>query len=536
MKRTLVLALVATTWAGRAVAHERSVHQAIPTMAYEIMRLAERDRTLLAVPGALPLGVTAADWNAFRDEVLAAAPAVRRFAPGFPALSQTCVVVRNQLDQSLAPGFNQWSELSRVDEPIGWTYPQGRDCGILEEWAPDGIYAGGNGTTLTDYTGLTLGFFAAAVDDELSDTHLWYRPTHVSPPVPGLVTPIEVAEALDKGIDLGLTVLLAPFVCLVDMINGGSNCLSHAHDIANQANPVDDLVGSIPGFGDHSDLKYVGFWHHINVTPFQSNTYDDVQGLYLDEATFLGRLDVAELAVIAYADTLGQGLHYRTSNGPKRYQVPRGRDGHADTRMRSDGEWQFLNYPHTPMEPLDNLAFWGWEAFRANPKTVPTGRQARWLGWPLHALGDAVAPHHVIGAPGWGHAPLEYAVEKQWPAIRFQSDRVAQRDQARRIFSRALHWRKLILDWRAADPVARSGNLPVRDLVTALARETFAYSILKVPTHLWPYDPVSSAVNFLDEENLAGHDRADLPDLARPLLEDSIGATLAFLTFAAEVQ
>jgi hypothetical protein len=295
-------------------------------------------------------------------------------------------------------------------------------------------------------------------------------------------------------------------------------------------------VGSIPGIGDHADAKYVGFWHHINVTPGQSNTYDDVQGMYLDEATFLGRLDVAELAVIAFADTLGQGIHYRTSSGPKRYQVANGRDGHPNTRLRSDGEWQFLNYPHTPMEPVDNLAFFGWQAFRA-PLSNPTARQARWLGWPLHALGDATAPHHVIGAPGWGHRPSELAVDKAWPKIRYNdpADTLLQRAQARRIFSRALRWRKLILDWRAADPVGRKENLPIRDLVTALARESFDYSMAQEPLHLWPYDPVSSAVNFLDEEDLAGHDRVDLPDLARPLLENSIGATLAFLTFATEV-
>jgi hypothetical protein len=540
MKRTLALVLVAVISAGRVDAHEKEVHQAIPMLAYEIMRLAERDRTLLATTGTLPPGVTAADWNDFRAEMVAAAPAVRRFAPGFSGLPQTCVVVRNGADQALPAGFNQWSEMSAVDEPLGPNYPQGRDCGVLDQWAPDGIYTGGNGGVGTDYTGLTLGHFAASVDDELDDTHLWYRPTHLSPPIPGFTSPIEIAEALDKGLDLGLTVLLAPFVCLVDLINGGGNCLSHANDIANHINPVDDLVGSIPGIGDHTSLDYVGFWHHINVAPFRSNTYDDVQGLYLDEATLFGRLDLAELAVIAYADTLGQGLHYRPSNGPKRYQVARGRDGHADTRMRSDAEWQFLNWPHTPMEPLDNLAWWGWERFRSAQPPAGSGRPARYLGWPLHALGDAAAPHHVIGAPGWGHAPMEFAVRDAWPAIRFNvagsPDLPAQRTQARRIFSRALRWRKLILDWRAADPIARRGTVPVRDLVTALARETHDDSVLKTLTTAWPYDPVSSAVFFLDDSNFTNHKRADLPDLARPQLENAVGATIALLTYATEVK
>jgi hypothetical protein len=546
MKRTLALLLAASLAAGPAAAHEQQLHQELTTMAYEIMRLVERSPTsFLTPPVPLPGGVTMADFNAFRAEVMRAAPKLRSMPSGLTSLGRNCAVFRGPTPPvTLTAGFDQWPTLSQVSEPLSWTYPEGPDCGIFPAWLPTGVYLGSTpGLPGVDHTGLTLGMFASAPDDEIDDTHLWYRPTHMGPPVPGLSSPIEVADVLDKGLDLAIASLLAPLLCVVQMITGGPNCFDAAHDIANHLNPIDDLAGAIPGIDDHADGKYTGFWHHINVTPGQSNTYDDVQGMYMDEATFQGRLDAAEIAAIAAADVLGEGIHHRPSTGPKRYQVRRGNDGHADTVMRGESEWQFLNYPHTPMEPLDNLAFFGWEEFRANPATHPTAREARWLAWPLHALGDAASPHHTIGAPGWGHRPMEIAINRAWNPIRFNpprpltaADILAQRTQARRIFTRALRWRKLILDWRAADPLARTSNLPIRDLVTALARETHDHAMQTMVTDLWPFDPVSSAVNFLDESALSGHDRANLPTLARPLLENSVAAKLAFLTFATEVQ
>jgi len=539
MKRALAGILAFLLAVGPAGAHEQQLHQELTAMAYEIMRLVERSPSLFATsPVPLPPGTTMADWNAFRGEVTAAVPKLRELPPGITTVGRECGVLRSGIPVVLPAGFDQWPALSEVDEPLSWTYPEGADCGVFPDWIPAALYFPGR-----DFTGLTLGFFAADVDNQLDDTHLWYRPTHVSPPFPGFQAPIEVAEALNEGIDFGLTVFLAPFVCLAELLSGGGgNCIDKAFDIADHANPVDELVGSLPGIDDHTGRDYVGFWHHINVTPGQSNTYDDVQGMYIDEATFAGRLDAAEIAIIAAADIRGEGIHHRPSQGPRRYQVRRGLDGHPDTRMRSDSEWQFLNYPHTPMEPLDNLALFGWERFRANPATSSTARQARWLGWPLHALGDAAAPHHTIGAPGWGHRPFEVAVNRVWEAIRFnptpmtQADLMAQRTQARRIFARALRWRQLILAWRAADPVPRARNLPIRDMVTELARETLAQSMVTMTTDAWPFDPASSAIHFVDSSQLAGHDRANLPTLARPLLENSVAAKLAFLTFATEVQ
>lgn len=154
-------------------------------------------------------------------------------------------------------------------------------------------------------------------------------------------------------------------------------------------------------------------------------------------------------------------------------------------------------------------------------------------------------PHHTISAPGWGHAPLEHAVDCAWEDIIYKTEGTSvlferqrleeQRRQAARIFGRALHFRRLILDWRAKDPDSRARLIPVRDLVTALARETHDYAIGTMTSHQWPFDAEASAKNFLNNDDLGALDRPDTADLARPLLENGAGAILAFLSFASEM-
>src|SRR6185436_5920468 len=119
---------------------------------------------------------------------------------------------------------------------------------------------------------------------------------------------------------------------------------------------------------------------------------------------------------------------------------------------------------------------------------------AAWLGWPLHALGDAVAPHHLIGSTGWGHRPFEDAVDRQWWPIRYVADPAsnqvgdvaAQTVQVQRILSQAFKWRRFILDWRAKHP---GKDVPVRDLVTAVAQETLTELVAK---GTWPYGATAS--------------------------------------------
>lgn len=235
-------------------------------------------------------------------------------------------------------------------------------------------------------------------------------------------------------------------------------------------------------------------------------------------------------------DLSGLSLDYGDSRGPKRYQISKAGDFRPDTKIRSRSQWQFHTLPHTPMELLDNLALFGWRNFRNDPN-----HKASALAWPLHALGDAVSPMHTIGSSGWGHRPFEDSVEAIWDQIRFNprnltgTDLAEQQVRAQRIFAQALRWRQFILSWRR-NHLSSGNDVPIRDLVTALARETYDYSNQKMLTHLWPYNPVASTAYFLREsDGLAMYNRPDAADLVRPLIENGVAAKIAFLTSLVEV-
>jgi hypothetical protein len=167
------------------------------------------------------------------------------------------------------------------------------------------------------------------------------------------------------------------------------------------------------------------------------------------------------------------------------------------------------------------------------------------LGWPLHAIGDATAPMHVIASPAWGHRPFEDAQEELWPAIRNMSALYADPEpsqitpqllQARSIYLKAFEWRQFILNWRAAHP-GHDKDVPIRDLVTAVAENTYQYSVNKMATDFWPFHPFAS-MEYLASEGSAVSiytGRPDAVELVRPLIENGVAAKIAFLVSAAEV-
>jgi hypothetical protein len=514
----------------RAEAHNKKVHQDMTDLGFQIMRLAGVNPRLFPAPA----GVSPAEWEAFRIDVVEATKKLGHLDPDFkPAGSDRCLVEVDGVSQTRAPGWSDWRRVQDA-EPLRSTFGTGGPhdgCGLQAGYTPGGIYNVNQGSG-NEYTGLALGVLAAGVDDEFDDSHLWFRPANA-----GVLGAGTVIEAADDALDLGLAVVLLPFVCLWSWLGGGGNCISQALDMADAANPIDTLAGAIPGIGDLSGDDWVGLWHHINLTPGRSHDYDDVQGLLLDEAGWLGAPDAVEVALTAAFDLSGLSLDYGDSQGPKNYQVTGAGDFHPDTRVRSRSQWQFHTLPHTPMEPLDNLAFFGWRLFR-----LDTSHPGRALGWPLHALGDAVSPMHTIGSPGWGHRPFEDSVETIWREIRFNplyptpAHLAEQHAQARRIFAEAFRWRRFVLDWRRRHGGGAPPDVPVRDLVTALARETHDYSNQKMVSDVWPYNPVASAVYIVDEPAAAlFYDRSDAAALVRPLIENGVAAKIALLTSAAEV-
>src|SRR5262249_44764946 len=149
---------------------------------------------------------------------------------------------------------------------------------------------------------------------------------------------------------------------------------------------------------------------------------------------------------------------------------------------------------HTAFSPLDNLGLYGWKRFSQNP-------HANDIAWPLHALGDAVAPHHAAATTGWGHRPFEDAAELHWRSIVYLDAPIAgyarlrpQYEQPRRILGWAFHYAQVLDAARATRPTGQPWNeIPVRALVTQVSAETLAQTT-EPGTGLpqWPFDPTLS--------------------------------------------
>ena len=480
-KGIAIAILISLGYTVSAQAYNQVTHQEVVSLSYEIIRVVELGGSLggLSIT-SVPNGVNPTLWAAFLADVAAAGPKLRTLMP-------------------VASGLNA-------------------------SWTPHPIFAATN--PASDTTGMSIGKWAAIVDDEFDDTHLWIKPTNALGLGP-------IKNAINDALNAGLAALFGPLVWMWECIVNG-NC-GWPENVGHDLNPLDDLEGLIPGFGDITGGDYVGMWHHINMAPWASNEFDDRQGMLLEDGGWLGVLDEIELATWVAANTIGLTVNYDKSQGPKRYSITSADDFHPLTDGRSKGEWQFNNIVFTPFEPLDNLAFYGWDRFR-------TSLNAKDLGWPLHALGDAAAPHHVIGSFGWGHRPFEDAVSELWPEILYQVNQSSpsaavrnQRSQARRVLLEAFTWWKFIRDWRALHP-GHALDIPVRDMVSKLAQNTFNYSASKMIGG-WPFMGTMSMVYFFEKQpaiEFYSH-WPNAVQLHRDLLEDSAGAKLAFLTAVAEV-
>ncbi|MBI4511202.1 MAG: hypothetical protein HY698_16335 [Deltaproteobacteria bacterium] len=450
-----------------------------------------------------------------------------------------------QWNQFITAVASSAQRLSVIDSPAA-------TASLGSDWAkgyfPGGIFnllaTSGFGST-SALSGRALGIWAAGIDDEVDDTHLWVRPTSV-----GYLGALKALyqKAWSKGVGL----IVAAIYCAYQWIFGGDDCEGDAKELTNELDLVSKVEGLIPGIGDVSGDPFTTIWHFINMQDDWrvENGFDDRQGLYYLHAGWYGptsdpivpEVDPVDFGILVFLTGTGLSINHGKSNGPKRYEIESDSDFHKKTIHRTKGQWQFLPLGLTVVEPLDNLAKWGWDQYRA---TTTPGR-FRMLGWPLHAIGDATAPHHVIGVTGWGHRPYEDAeaqafqrIRRLWgaaDAIPTANEKFAQFDLARDILVKAFNYRKGVLDWRAAR--ARPTDTPVRDLVTQLASETLNYSSGIMERERWPYKldasteyhlgfKGSSIASYLDDGFGVGR--------MGVLLQNGMAATVAFLTSATEV-
>ncbi len=576
----LTITLLTFAHAAPTFAHAKRVHQDMADTAFKIMqKVADNPEIMIdnwpessvnyeEVPlypfSSMSAGSELAPpippmFRGFLEKIQASVPVIESLnATGLPAPGSPC--------GTLSPSFNGFSSLGSATYALSDGYGMEAGCGLR-------LYTHGDyydDPATNNFAAITIGYLAAKPDNHPDDTHLFLRPVNMGDGLVG--TAVDVVDAIVDGIG---TVLVAPVVgilCLLDTLFGTGGCSSPI-DLADAANPIDAIAEKV-NIGDISNENWIGLWHHINVKPGLANTYDDSQGFLLEDAGWLNDLDSVEVATMIATDLAGLSVNHDDSQGIGKYQLSNVNDGLPPSVTRSKSEWQSRAVGHIAFNPLDNLAYHGWSRFQPLRAGVAVD-----LAWPLHALGDAVSPMHTISSHGWGHAPFEHHVEDVWGEVTFDStNTLDHHTQVLRILRYAYIFRGRIEQWRLANPGSDT-DLPIRALVTTLARDTFEYSsrrmnerkvayddcearcnLLSAPENCgpcidrpFPFHPNASAVfhftevvdpyfapvsqGLIDPEanNIYEFD-TEFVDLVRPMIEMGIGAKIAFLMTAAEAK
>lgn len=519
-KAVAVVSLVFLLLPSPALAHNHQVHYDMTEISYEIMLAAGSAE----FPVPAPAGVDPAEWAKFLADMNKASRRLSTFSSGLPAREAICGADFQYVTVGRSWAAGPMGGISHAVSPDYLTNTSG--CGAWL-YRAGGIFDETNHSN--NYTGTVLGLYAAAIDDQIDDTHLEFRPTNAG----ALSAPKKEISDLWKA---GVAVVLVPFYCLVECIFGGcGKCKSDAKDAASDTDPINFVDSWIPGIGDISGDDYVGVWHFINLWPSAPNQYDDNQGLETDVA-FNGALDPVEVGLMAVFDLSGLSVDPAESEGVTNYQVDGSDDGLPNTVSRPKGSWNAYAFPHVTFSPVDNLAYFGWRKFRDQPADRPV----RYLGNVLHALGDASVPMHVTATSGWGHRPYEDAIQDVWDDLRAKNQ--SSPDQIRTltpILVNAFKWRKMITAWRKAHPTQET-DVPVRELVKALAQDTFNSSTQLAASNAgtFPFNPVMSGTYLFSKQAAIDFYTgfSGSHDYYQQTLFDGMGAEIAFLTSASEVK
>jgi hypothetical protein len=217
-------------------------------------------------------------------------------------------------------------------------------------------------------------------------------------------------------------------------------------------------------------------------------------------------------------------VRYDDSAAPKNYDVQNAQDGAPNSKHRDAADWEFLPFPHVPMPPVDNLAWYGEGQYGA-----PAARNTKFLGFVLHAIADASVPMHVTGAFGWGHRPYEDAVTVLHPSLLGGSLRT-EPSRVRNLLPRAEAYYKIISDWRTSHP-GHESDVPVRELVTAVAQKT--WSIAQADPTL--FNDALSVLYLTPGLDTATEAYTTKSAIMQQLVDEAAAASIAFLTATGEV-
>jgi hypothetical protein len=165
--------------------------------------------------------------------------------------------------------------------------------------------------------------------------------------------------------------------------------------------------------------------------------------------------------------------------------------------------------------------------------TTGGGAGANGLGWVLHAIGDAMCPHHTIGALGWGHALFERYSGFAWQGdpneAAFQEENLETHyPDLVKALGYAFQWWKFLDDGQK-----QTGQLPIEGFIEALAKDTFKDPFSTVGRAFKDGVSLDYAVGSSDISKVLdayGTEQAALRDR----MLRTIGATAAFLVKAAD--
>jgi len=318
----------------------------------------------------------------------------------------------------------------------------------------------------SNFTGAVLGEWATGPDDYNPDLRLWVRPTSV-------LFQAELTGLAQDAVDVGLAIIVAPVFCLADLIFGGGDCIDDAENFSHNVDPVTwvdegagllelETIGQLTvDSGDwplKGNVSLPAMFHFANIRT--SGSFNHIPGYQASTASIapFGGPDgwsVLDAAIIALGDLTGLTVQPEKSDGVSHYSPYA--DG-PETRLLDD--WIISPVGHAEMEPIYNLAKWGWDSFTNG------SLGAKGIGWVLHAIGDADQPHHTAGTCGWGHQPWEKFALLNWQKTFQELNLPTDYQHMQTIMGYAFHWWKFLDDTQASQ---HTTQLPVREMVRALA-------------------------------------------------------------------
>ncbi len=537
----ILSATLAVPWPAQA--HNEDVHQRMTDYAYHVLLagagfaagdpMSERLRFVLQGLVTSNPGLTA-----FFADAAAAKPKLRALMSGLPLDQTPCATPF--LVTAFGGPLPDWQlpagtgldalPMGSVRLPVGFHYGYGvAICDINASYAPSGVLATVNPLVPVnpgafpkrDYTGVTLGYWAAAPDKETKDWVL--RSTTLE----ALQNPAVVA-----GIGVSVSVAVSA-VCILACGLFPPACIACPVVAVGAGGAAIDEITSIDADSLESE-DYVGFGHFIDMkpTPASPTFFDSKPAKFMPRAGPNGVPDTTEELVTILFDIGGIHVNHAEAEAPTNYQIILGASGaigndfHRNSIARTASEWELPTVPHLQLTPVDNLAMFGYDEARKN-KGTPL--EAKRLGWPLHALGDASVPQHAVGASGYGHRPYEDSVNMVYDALVGSNSVGDSVNTVSQVVQRAFKWRKFIQDWRTLHGTT---EVPVRDLVTAVAATTRA----KANAQPAVFKAASSLLYIVDEGGAdASYENPAMAAIQRDLLIEGIAAELAFLIAVTEV-